>query len=721
MMPRLVLLIVVAALVGGAFALPRPEETRLAATQAGHLLRAPAVPLADAAPPAAEDVGPRMADGGLETDGSERPLWRVLTEGAAAHVDDDGAVELWVRGYRMDLSRAEWRDHRLHARMFESLKRSLRSIAAEEGLDLTIKEDFRNGFPGAVFLCSTDEDRLVLDTYLPDGTVVRSSEPWSVPGPLSAVPFLAVILVALLLRRPLLALGAGVVVGAVLERFVAGASVFGAMGLGLGRLVTRYLGGQATDPARLEMILFIVSMLAMVGLVTRAGGLSGLMRWVGRSVHSARRSQAATFLMGLVVFFDHYANAVLVGSTMRPLTDRLKVSREKLAYLVDSTAAPVAGLSIFSTWIAFEVSTFSIQLPDVGLPASDGYAVFLRTLPYRFYSLLTLLLVGLVVATGRDFGPMARAERRARDGEVLRPGSRLLAASDDSGDVASDPSGPIRARARTAIVPLATMIVAALAVILWRGDLAANGLRQAFFEGLGTTALLLGTLSGLAAALVLSWTAGLRSGIPRAAWSGVRAAATPLCLLVFAWMIGAICYDMGTTAYLAVALQETFNPLLLPIILFLLAGFLAFATGSSWSTMTILLPLVVGLAYESGLSTPIGGEGMLVVAIASVLEGAIFGDHCSPISHTTVMSSIAASCEHADHVKTQAPYAVLAMVAATLCGYCPAVVFGLSPLVSWLIGGTVLAAVFLFYGKRSSPTAVSVLEPDSGHDLGRAA
>jgi Na+/H+ antiporter NhaC len=172
-------------------------------------------------------------------------------------------------------------------------------------------------------------------------------------------------------------------------------------------------------------------------------------------------------------------------------------------------------------------------------------------------------------------------------------------------------------------------------------------------------------------------------------------------LLLLAWMIGAVCSDMGTAVYLSVLLQESLNPLLLPIFLFVLAGMVAFSTGSSWSTMTILLPLVVGISFEAGQSTPIGGEGMLIIAIGAVLEGAIFGDHCSPISDTTVMSSIASACDHVDHVRTQAPYAALTMVVALVCGYYPAVIVGLSPFLSLLLGAGVLTVFVLVYGKRS--------------------
>ncbi len=688
-MSRLLSLAVFAVLVGGLLCLPQPYPIRLAATQAGTLLREPAVLVKE---------GGAQAEATQE--GAHAPaLWEELLQSSVAHEAEDGGVELWVRGYRMDLSETPYRDHRLHARLFESVKRSLRSVAAEEGFSLSFKENSKKGFPGAVFWCSPGAGTLLFEAQLPEGTALRSQREWHAPGRLSVLPFLAAIFVALVLRRPLVALGTGVLSAALLERVIAGHGWLAASGAGAGRLLGHYLPTELFEPNRIEIILFIAFMLAMVGVITCGGGVRGLMQGLARWAKNARRSQIVTFAMGLVVFFDHYANAVLVGGTMRPLTDRFRIAREKLAYLVDSTAAPVAGLSIFSTWIAFEVSTFSIQLPDVGLAASQGYEVFLRTLPFRFYSLLTLFLVFLVVVSGRDLGPMARAEARARGGEVLRKGSILsVFASEANLRVAPG----VTSRARTALWPLAAMVVTTLVTVLVGGGLFESEARSGnvIFAGMGTRPLMLGALVGFLVAGLQAWSVGLGRGLLGAAWRGVRSALTPLALLACAWLIGAICYEMGTTAYLTVVLQETFNPLLLPILLFLLAGCLSLGTGSSWATMTILLPLVVGLAYEAGVSTALGGEGMLVICIASVLEGAIFGDHCSPISHTTVMSSIAASCDHVDHVKTQAPYALLAMVVTTVCGYYPAVIFELSPVLSLLLGAGVLSGVFFFYGKK---------------------
>lgn len=742
-MTRIIPLIVFLALVGGLFFLPSPDPVRLAAVQAGTLLLEPAelppevdwrealaagdlVEATDGREGEVVSVAdervvllPRGASESFELQSSEvarvierRPFWRALVDGPASTVREDGTVEIAVRGYRMLLDGTPYKDHRLHGRVFESCQRSLRSIAAEKGFKVEFNQRIRKDFPGLILFCEPAEGQLTLHATFPDETSVGATRVWHPPTSRSLIPPLVAILLAMIFRRPLLALATGVVLGSVLEQLMHGASLGKGTLTGAVHVVTRYLPREFLEPTRLQIAIFIVCMLALVGIMTRAGGIRGLMDRLALFARDARRSQVATFFIGMVVFFDHYANTILVGTTMRPLTDRFKVAREKLAYLVDSTAAPVAGLSIFSTWIAFEVSTFSVQLPEAGMAASQGYEIFLRTMPYRFYSLFTLFLVGLIVFTGKDFGPMLRAERRARRGKVMRDGARPLVHQSVK-DL--EPVEGARILARTALVPLATFLFVTIGAILVKGgafsssntgaELGFSGFSGVIFRGSGAGPLMIGALAGLVMACVMTWLAGIPREIPRGAWAGLRSMGAAIALLYLAWMIGAVCHDLGTTSYLAVLLKEALNPLLLPVILFGIAGLVAFSTGTPWSTMTILLPLVVGIAFEAGKSTPIGGEGMLIVAIGAVLEGAIFGDHCSPISDTTVMSSIASASDHVDHVRTQAPYAILAMVVAVLFGYYPAVIIGLSPILSLLLGAAALTLFMKFYGRRAESSA----------------
>ncbi|MDF1798817.1 MAG: Na+/H+ antiporter NhaC family protein [Planctomycetota bacterium] len=501
--------------------------------------------------------------------------------------------------------------------------------------------------------------------------------PLSLPTKSALLPPLVAIALAVLFRRTIPALFLGVWVGATLLVHQRSATWAAPIEGGL-EVFTHFLYGRLASWDNTRTILFVVAMLSMVGLLVRSGGLAGVMNSVARRANSARGSQVATWLMGLFIFFDDYSNTVLVGSTMRPLTDRFRVAREKLAYLVDSTAAPVAGLSLLSTWIAFEVSTFSPQLPSAGIAPEAGYGVFLETLPFRFYSILTLCLVGIVTLGGRDFGPMLRAERRARrTGQLVAPGSRPMVGE---ATTRIAPAEGVTPRAINALVPLFAFVLVTLGTILVRGgafamDPAAlfrfEGLSGVLLAGSGSIPLLVGSTTGLLLAAGACWREGIAREIPGAAWAVLSSMGQAFAILYLAWMIGDVCGELDTAGYLTALLGVHVDPLLLPALLFGLAALVAFSTGSSWSTMMILLPLVVALAFQLGSATEVGGYFLMLMSIGAVLEGSIFGDHCSPISDTTVLSSISSASDHVDHVRTQAPYALLTMGAALVFGYLP--------------------------------------------------
>jgi len=580
--------------------------------------------------------------------------------------------------------------------------------ATEEALDLALvtalglrgrAPTVRMEADGARFQLEAREDgsrRLSLHpgkTGLPELAVAA---PWAPAGKGVLLPPLIAIALAVIFRRTILALFLGVWAGAAILAAGDGASLTAPL-VGLVDVFGTFLFGRLASWDNTRTILFVVAMLSMVGLLVRSGGLAGVMDAIARRAQSARGSQVGTWLLGLFIFFDDYSNTVLVGSTMRPLTDRFRVAREKLAYVVDSTAAPVAGLSLLSTWIAFEVSTFSPQLPSAGLAPEAGYGVFLETLPFRFYSILTLCLVGIVTLSGRDFGPMLRAERRARTtGALLAPGSKPMV-GERSTRIA--PAAGVVPRASNALVPLLAFVLVTLGTILWRGGAFAKeaaelatleGLSGVLLAGSGSVPLLIGSTTGLVLAGVGCWREGVAREIPGAAWAVLSSMGQAFCILYLAWMIGDVCKALDTAGYLTALLGASVDPLLLPALLFLLAALVAFATGSSWSTMMILLPLVVALAFQLGAGTAIGGHVLMLMSIGAVLEGSIFGDHCSPISDTTVLSSISSASDHVDHVRTQAPYALLTMGVAMAFGYLP-VARGWWP--AWV--GLALALAFL--------------------------
>ena len=643
---------------------------------------------------------------------------QVLT-GPAATTTEDGSVELvldWVT-----LSAAGG-DIALNDVARRSLVRGLRAAANDLGLALTIIGEDAPGTDtqgGATFAVAYADGELSVDHRIDDAEAspVVVTVPWTPPSSRSILPPLLAIALAILLRKPLPSLFLGVVAGAWLLRSSAGTGALAALPLAVKDYGFVFLWPELIARERYMIVLFVIFMLAMVGVITRNGGVRGMMERIARLANSASRTQFATYLMGLAVFFDDYANTILVGSTMRPLSDRWKISREKLAYLIDSTAAPVAGLAILSTWIAFEVSTFSAQLPAAGLTPADGYSVFLQTLPYRFYCVFTLVFVGLIAYTGRDFGPMLRAERRARtEGKLIRDGGQPLVSE---GGVSLEPAPGVVPRMWMAALPILTFVFVTLfeiarvggAFAMSAGDLfTIQGLTTVLYDGSGSQPLMIGSGLGLLLAMVLSLVKGLSPLVVLGAAGRVlRSMGIAILILYHAWMIGAVCGELGTAPYLTALIGDTLDPRLLPALLFLLSGVVAFATGSSWSTMSILLPLVVGLSYGLGLDAGLGdtanesGMLLMLMSIGAVLEGAIFGDHCSPISDTTVMSSIAAASDHIDHVRTQIPYALVTMGVALTVGYLPCTYFGTSPWLGLLFGAAALMAILMWRGRLSGP------------------
>jgi Na+/H+ antiporter NhaC len=530
----------------------------------------------------------------------------------------------------------------------------------------------------------------------------------SIPGWATLLPPLLAILLALLFRQVVPALLCGVWVGAWLAY---GGPLVGAL-----RTVDHYVVGALADVDHVSIVVFSLLLGGMVGVVSRSGGTVGLVDKLSPFATSSRRGQLVTWLMGILIFFDDYANTLLVGNTMRPVTDRLCVSREKLAYIVDSTAAPVASVALVSTWIGYEVSLIGDSLREIGSDL-DAYSVFLRSLPFNFYPLLALAF-GLLVAAGtRDFGPMLTAERRARKGKLLADTAVPLADFDT--ELLRPPEGKPR-RWVNAVAPVLVVLLITFAglwltgrsALLEQGDpLGRTGLFRLGFEGMGSVfgagdsfkALLWASAAGCLAALLLARVQGILSvGEGLAAWiNGVRSMTLAIVILILAWSIASICSDLQTSGFMVATLSDHLDPRLLPAIVFFIASITSFATGTSWGTMGILIPLAVptayGVAQAAGLP-PGHAEAILLGSVSSVLAGAIFGDHCSPISDTTVLSSMASGCDHVDHVRTQLPYAIAVGAVAILVGYLPSG-FGLSPFVGLALGVVTLFALLRWLGR----------------------
>ena len=460
------------------------------------------------------------------------------------------------------------------------------------------------------------------------------------------------------------------------------------------------------------ILVFTASLIGMVRITSLAGGNRGIAELLSRGAAGARSSRLATFFMGLAIFFDDYANTIVVGSTMRPITDQFRVSREKLAYLVDSTAAPIAGLAIISTWIGYEVGLFEDLMIDLETGYS-GYYLFFAALPSRFYCIFSLFFVLSSTLLGRDFGPMLRAEIRARDtGKVLADGSRPMTGQYEE----IIPANGIEPKWWVAALPVILVICSVIfgMGIDTRGNpevinaanqgyLSPSYWSAAFKNADSARVLFVASLLGATLAFLLALTRretetgkfaiSVESAISEFC-KGVWGVWYAFAILIMAWAIKSVCDDIGTGAYLTELLSPIISPTLLPLLIFLLASIVAFSIGTSWTTMAILIPTIIPLAHN------LGGMPLTILSAAAVLDGAIFGDHCSPISDTTIMSSIASSCDHLDHVKSQIPYALVTMSVSAVFGYLGTANL-YSHFVGLALGSAAIIAILLTVGRRT--------------------
>ncbi|MGC6416113.1 MAG: Na+/H+ antiporter NhaC family protein [Bradymonadia bacterium] len=532
----------------------------------------------------------------------------------------------------------------------------------------------------------------------------------------SLLPPLIALLIALSLKRIVLALscavlgGAAVMNGSLLTAmWIELKAFFGGLLSLIGvNVIDRngYLGGVISDSFNLQILGFTLALVGLVAVVNRMGGTQGLVNALSRFAKGPRSAQGVTCAMGTAIFFDDYANTVVVGTTARSLTDRYRVSREKLAYIVDSTSAPVAGIAIISTWIGYEVGLFDDLLGTLnGVPGmpSSGYELFFAILPFRFYCILALVFVVLNAATGRDYGPMYHAEKRARSGGSL---GAIKADSEDQ-DQDRFARADIPKRALNAVIPIGSVLLSIVACIIYIGRDAANadlgtllGWQHAFEAAADhiQTILLGSALLGSVIAILLGVVQKLVTigEAFKAYRSGMKTLSEAAAILILAWAIKNVCDDLGTGLALVALVGDGFPSIALPFVIFVLSGLVAFSTGSSWATMALVLPIA------APLSATLSGETLVVFAcLAAVLDGAIWGDHCSPISDTTILSSTSTACPHLEHVRTQVPYAITTMIAAGLFGYF-GTVYGLNLLVSYGLASLSIWTALMVLGKRAT-------------------
>ena len=427
----------------------------------------------------------------------------------------------------------------------------------------------------------------------------------------------------------------------------------GNLELALNTLFFNEDGGMITklsDSGNVGILAFLVMLGILVALMNKAGGSAAFGRWASTHIHSRAGAQFATLLLGVMIFVDDYFNCLTVGSVMRPVTDRQKVSRAKLAYLIDSTAAPICIIAPVSSWAAAVTSS---------VPAGsgiNGFTMFLRTIPYNYYAMLTVVMSLFLIFTGAEFGPMKLNEDNAKNGDLFTTADRPYGDDVDDG---SDTNGHVI----DLIAPVLVLIAACIFGMVYTGG---------FFEGVdfitafadcnASAGLVLGSSIALLFTFVFYRVRSVMTFQDFAACipEGFKAMVSPMLILSLAWTLSGMTGLLGAKYYVANLLGNSAAALqyLLPFIIFLVAVFLAFATGTSWGTFSILIPIVCQ-AFPDG--------EMLVVSIAACLSGAVCGDHCSPISDTTIMASAGAHCSHVNHVSTQLPYAITAAACSAVC------------------------------------------------------
>jgi len=527
-------------------------------------------------------------------------------------------------------------------------------------------------------------------------------------GLLSVLPPVMAIVLAFATRQVLVSLFLSIWLGA---SIISGGNPI----TGFARTIQDYIAGSIADPYNASIITYCLTLGGMIGIISKSGGMKAVADWLAHKARSAKSGQLATLFMGFIIFFDDYTNTLLVGNTMRPITDKLKISREKLAYICDSTAAPVASIALISTWVGYEIGVIKGVFNTLDIQMNT-YEAFIRSIPFRFYSILALFFVFAVSVLGRDFGPMLKAERRARKlGKVIADDATPLATKELT---EMEIKEGVVLRWYNAIIPVFSVVVVVviglfidgyreiiggensqLAVMVKDNLYSFESLREIIGFARANVAMMWGAFTGALLAAVLALTQRiltLREAVD--AWiDGAKSFVIAVMIIVLAWGISILCKDLGTAVYLVGILQGKIWVGFIPVAVFLLGCLIAFATGTSYGTIAILMPIAVPLYYY--LSCGQTNE-LFFATIGAVFTGAVFGDHCSPISDTTIMSSMSCASDHIDHVKTQIPYALTVAAIAVFIGFLPAA-FKVSPFISILSGMGIVFMVVRFLGGKT--------------------
>ncbi|WP_270985685.1 Na+/H+ antiporter NhaC family protein [Campylobacter helveticus] len=466
--------------------------------------------------------------------------------------------------------------------------------------------------------------------------------------------------------------------------------------------IINYVLKSVSDPVNAGIILQILCIGGLVALITKMGGAKAIALKFAKRAKTAVSAQLNTWFIGLLIFFDDYANLLIVGPIMRPLADRFKISREKFAFIIDSTAAPVAGIAIISTWIGLEVSLIKNAYASIGISDISAFGIFVETIPYRFYNIFMLFFVALTAIMGREFGSMYAAQVRAKTTGQIAPLPK--SATLDTAELEDQflaPKEDIKIRAFDAIVPVMTLIILAILGFYFNGFAALEGEELISAKANPLSFETLRSVFGSADSSIVLFQAALFAaivaifiGVRRKIFSVKEAIETwiygwktmifTIVLLLLAWSLSSIVKDLGTSTFITNLLADKLPEFVLPATIFAFASLISFAIGTSYGTMGVLMPLAVPLAFEIAKLNGMEAEALhhyMVLNISCVLTGAIFGNHCSPISDNVILSSMSAKCDHIEHVRTQIPYALFICAISLFTGYIP-VALGLSV---WLV------------------------------------
>ena len=556
---------------------------------------------------------------------------------------------------------------------------------------------------------------LILGLFLPIFLFADAKENSAIYGALTLLPPLVAIVLAFITRNVIFSLFMGIFIGTFMVN-ISGENIFYAFFGAFVDMSSKMVGSLA-DSWNAGIVLQVLTIGGMIAVITKMGGPRAIAQKLAQRAKTPATAQIYTWIMGFFIFFDDYANSLIIGPIMRPVTDKLKISREKLAFIIDSTAAPIAGLALISTWVGYELSLIKDAYVAIGQPDVNAFAIFVETLPYRFYNILMLAFVFFSAYTLREFGPMHTAAVRAYEtGHVSNPETTSSIMNQENSFML--PKEDREYSIYNAIIPILVLIVVSIVGFYINGKASLEGDVLKAVEANPFSFASLRDCFGAADASIVIFEAALLSSLVAIGMGlqqkifdlheaietwvfGVKALVITAVILILAWSLSAIMKELGTATYLVTILSDSTPQFILPTVIFILGSIISFSTGTSYGTMGILMPLTIPLANAVGIHTGLEGNELstyTILNVGAVLTGAIFGDHCSPISDTTILSSMASSCNHMDHVSTQLYYALFVGVVAILFGFLPAA-FGVPVYILLPLGLLVVYLVIRFYGK----------------------